>query len=141
MQRACEAARRMVRLVAESNNIQDGLAVPPLLCSGAPKSCIPGLVFPCAASHPRPYLVSARHIAYKMQSKRRASATTAMRLPRRAATRSAHVCTMVASAHVGRRTPHAASIRSRRTRVFPAFVIAPRGCLSPELAPSGTSPM
>ena len=74
-----------------------------------------------------------------MRARRRASATTAMRRPRRAARRSTHACN-AARPWRWRHTTHAAWTSNARTGPGPAFVIAPFRCRVPELSSRGTRP-
>lgn len=71
---------------------------------------------------------------------RRAKPTTAMRLPRRAATRNAQALSEAAARALLRTTLHATSTSSDRARELPALVIRPRRFDSPELYSRGTNP-
>jgi hypothetical protein len=70
--------------------------------------------------------VSSRRRAERIPARRRARATTATRLPRRAGMRKAHNWSASASRGGRRRTETAAWMSSQRARPGPALVMAPR---------------
>ena len=84
------------------------------------------------------YGALSRHIAYRIPARRRASATAAMRLPRRAAILSPHARSAAVSGDLERRRRQPASTKRYRAREFPAFVMRLR--FSAELCSPGTSP-
>src|SRR3954464_14823518 len=81
-----------------------------------------------------------RHIANRMRAKRRAPATTATRLPRRAARRCIHSRKARPAGPRVRHSAHVACTNIARVSVDPALVIGPLRCRSPELASRGTRP-
>lgn len=84
--------------------------------------------------------VPSRQTASMMPASLRASATTAVGLPRRCAIHAHHSCSSLVLSVFHRSTAHAASTSSDRARTLPALLIRPRCCRSPELYSRGTSP-
>src|SRR5712691_11429276 len=82
----------------------------------------------------------ARHKAYRIPASRRASATTAIRLPRRAAMGSAQCRSVLPTTPWRRHILQAAPTTNARICPLPCLVIVPRCCCSPELHSLGTRP-
>src|SRR3954462_7960215 len=82
--------------------------------------------------------VPSRHSAKRMPASFRASATTAVALPRLAAILIAHSCSPWVFGVFHLRSAHAASTSRDLALLFPALLIRPRCCFSPELCSRGT---
>ena len=84
--------------------------------------------------------VPSRQSANRMPASFRASATTAVALPRLAAILVAHSCSAYVFGVFHLSSAHAASTSSALALLLPALLIRPRCCFSPELCSRGTKP-